>query len=861
MEERGLEEEEVWVWEESKKDLENLMWFKNRDLHQKARVKWALSGDENSAFFHRCIKGRKASNAIPGLHVNGGWVSKPSLVKREVPTEKVDELIAPFTKEEIKEAAFDCGADKSLFEEDFVRIFNGFFELGTISKECSTSFITLIAKTKVPVGLKDYRPINLIGVISKIISKVIAARIKKVIGKVISNSQSAFIKERFILDGPLVLNEIIGWVKKNRKQVFLLKIDFEKAYDNVNWEFLLSIMSQMGFPSRWCMWVRGILQSARSAVLVNGSPTFEFQCHKGLRQGDPLSPFLFLVVMEALACMISKACRIGEFEGVRIYNGGPIVSHMLYADDALILGCWSKDNVETINRLLRVFHCCSGLKINLHKSTLFGMGVVDTEVGYMSSLLGCKVGALPFDYLGIKVGANMNRISNWDTVMDTIRSRLTSWKAKLLSIGGRLTLIKSVLVSLPVYYMSLYRAPLTVIENIEKIIRHFLWSGGKDSRGVHWVSWEVVTRLKKDGGLGITKVADVNTTLLAKWAWRFKTETDGFWKSIIDGVHGGRRTFLPINNDYSGCWKTIVKFLDGLEINGQSFKSLLRGEIGNGESIRFWKDLWWGSSVLMVRWPRLYEKESDKNARVGDRLNCSGGVVYVAEDWSIEATSVEAISELQDLNGSLSRMQFKGGNDGWSWSFDSSEKFSVASVKTWLRSACNLQQTKRFKWEKWLPVKVNMFIWQMELDRIPTRPALVKRRINIPDTSCPFCAAEDETTLHLMVNCGFVFGVWSKVWSWCKIYGRHANSIVDLLQQDYASSRSKVERRILRGVMLITCWEIWNERNKKVFQEETPRVLNIVARVKALSFIWFKHRARFKNIEWIDWTKYPLYIL
>ncbi|XP_022008026.1 uncharacterized protein LOC110907340 [Helianthus annuus] len=263
LEERDLEEEELWVWEESKKEVERLLYFKNKDLHQKSRVKWASMGDDNSAFFHRCINGRKAANVIPGLIVDGSWVSRPSLVKKEVPSEMIKDLVAPFSKEEIKEAAFDCGSDRAPGPDGF---------------NFSTSFITLIAKTKTPVGLKDYRPINLVGVVSKLISKVIASRIKKIIGDIISESQSAFLKERFILDGPLVLNELISWVKKNGKQSFLLKIDFEKAYDNVSWEFLLSVLDQMGFPSRWGLWIKGILQSARSAVLVNGSPTLEFQC-------------------------------------------------------------------------------------------------------------------------------------------------------------------------------------------------------------------------------------------------------------------------------------------------------------------------------------------------------------------------------------------------------------------------------------------------------------------------------------------------------------------------------------------------------------------------------------------------------
>ena len=203
-------------------------------------------------------------------------------------------------------------------EDDFVNLMNHFHDCGVISRGCSSSFITLIPKTKSPVGLKDYRPINLVGIISKVISKVLASRMKKVLDMVISENQSAFLSGRFILDGPLMVNELMGWIKKKGRQAFMLKLDFEKAYDNVNWDFLLTTLDQMGFPTRWCSWVKGILESARSAVLVNGSPTFEFNCQKGVRQGDPLSPFLFLVVMEILHCMIEKAVMVGEIKGIRV---------------------------------------------------------------------------------------------------------------------------------------------------------------------------------------------------------------------------------------------------------------------------------------------------------------------------------------------------------------------------------------------------------------------------------------------------------------------------------------------------------------------------------------------------------------
>uniref|UniRef100_A0A251SP92 Putative reverse transcriptase domain-containing protein n=1 Tax=Helianthus annuus TaxID=4232 RepID=A0A251SP92_HELAN len=315
----------------------------------------------------------------------------------------------------------NVGADKTLGPD------------GQIDKGCSSSFITLVPKSKDPVGMRDYHPINLIGVISKAISMDLANRLKKVIGSIISENQTAFLKGRYILDNPLM-----------------------------------------------CKWVEGVLKSARSAVLLNGSPTFEFGCSKGIRRGDQLSPLLFLLVMEALSSIFCKAGLEGIFEGIQRPNNGPVISHLFYANDALILGDWDRGNVKNVGRCLRIFYLCSGLKINLHKSYLYGLGVDNDDTKDTANVIGCKYDNTPVSYLGIKVGANTNRIRNWDPVIEIFDKRLLVWKAKTLSIGGRLTLINYVLESLPIYYFSLYKAPAGIIKSLEAKMRKFLWAGSID---------------------------------------------------------------------------------------------------------------------------------------------------------------------------------------------------------------------------------------------------------------------------------------------------------------------------------------------------------------------------------------------
>lgn len=254
---------------------------------------------------------------------------------------------------------------------DFLNIMLNFYSTGIISHGCSSSYITLIPKITSIQSLSDFRPITLIGCIKKVISKTLANRFKTVITKVISPSQSAFLAERNILDGPLVLNEIINWLKKNKREAFCFKIDFEKAFDTVNWNFLLSVMNQMCFPSRWILWIKGILTSTRSSILVNGCPTQEFNCERGMPQGDPLSPFLFIIAMEAFSNVMQRASNLGLISGIQLPNFGPNITHLLYADDAILIGAWSSSYISNISRILRGFYLASGLKVNLTKSSFF----------------------------------------------------------------------------------------------------------------------------------------------------------------------------------------------------------------------------------------------------------------------------------------------------------------------------------------------------------------------------------------------------------------------------------------------------------------------------------------------------------
>nr|GEX17760.1 RNA-directed DNA polymerase, eukaryota [Tanacetum cinerariifolium] len=184
----------------------------------------------------------------------------------------------------------------------------------------------------------------------------IANRLTGVLDGIVNGVQSAFVADRQILDGPFILNEVIQWCKTKKKQALIIKIDFEKAYDSVRWDFVDEVLRKFGFRDKWCKWIQGCFSSSRGSIIVNGSPTEEIQFGRGLKQVDPLSPFLFILNMESLHLSFQRIVDAGMFQGIKLDGGLVNLSHMFFANDAVFVGQWCENNITTLTHVLEYFH-------------------------------------------------------------------------------------------------------------------------------------------------------------------------------------------------------------------------------------------------------------------------------------------------------------------------------------------------------------------------------------------------------------------------------------------------------------------------------------------------------------------------
>jgi hypothetical protein len=265
--------------------------------------------------------------------------------------------------------------------------------------------ISLIPKIKDANNIKQYRPICLLNVDYKWFTKVLTMRLTPYADKLISKTQTTFIPGRYILEGVVILHEILHELRSRKSQGIILKLDFEKAYDKVHWGFMFEVLKKKNFPQKWLEWMKQIIEGGRVGININGEPGNFFNTYKGLRQGDPLSPLLFNLVSDALATMLENAKRAGEIKGLvpHLVEGG--VTHLQYADDTIIFLDLDEQSIIYTKFLLYCFEEMSGLKINYDKSEIFVLGSDQEEELKIAEMFNCKVGKLPLKYLGIMVNS------------------------------------------------------------------------------------------------------------------------------------------------------------------------------------------------------------------------------------------------------------------------------------------------------------------------------------------------------------------------------------------------------------------------------------------------------------------------
>lgn len=380
---------------------------------------WLRSGDRNTSYFHAVTKARRIRNTITSIQDEYGTIRKGHREVADVATnyfqnlyaseetdvelyaevfsgftqrvtqDMNDDLTRQITEKEIQEALFDMGPHRAPGPDGFSAAFyqkfwseskaaimdevESFFNTGVLDQQHNHTNLCLIPKIYLPSGMKDFRPIALYNVSYKIISKILVNWLKKHLSDIVSENQNAFIPGRLISDNIVVAHEVFHSLKSRKRQAnsyMAVKTDITKAYDRLEWTFLQETMKFMGFGEKWIGWIMTCISSVTYSVLINGVLEGFITSHRGLRQGDPLSPYLFILCAEVLSHLCFKAMSDRSLLGVKIAVQAPAVNHLLFADDSLFFSLANPKAGRKLKHIFTTYEAVSGQAINLSKSSI-----------------------------------------------------------------------------------------------------------------------------------------------------------------------------------------------------------------------------------------------------------------------------------------------------------------------------------------------------------------------------------------------------------------------------------------------------------------------------------------------------------
>ncbi|KAM6589756.1 hypothetical protein CsatA_012361 [Cannabis sativa] len=796
----------------------------------RSRADWLALGDRNTKYFHNKATGRKKKNVIVEIMTEDG---------RRLSTEEdiCDMLNAPFTGDDVWAAVKAIGSTKAPGPDGFHAIFfQKYWDIigPRVSAVClailnghqsvrkfNKSNVVMIPKITKPSFVKEYRPISLCSVMYKIVAKAVALRLKGTLSPLISSFQSAFVPGRAIHDNVMVGFELLhSLFKKNNgvRGFMALKLDMSKAYDRVEWSFLRAIMCKFGFPCRWVDLIMDCVSTPEYSFLVNGRPRGCVVPSRGLRQGCPLSPYLFLFCAEALSTMLQQAEAAGDLMGFRCSRAGPRVSHLFFADDSLIFGRANGREAESLRRILQCYENASGQQVNFEKSAItFSPNVLPADRTSVLGILGLGSVATHDKYLGLPTVIGRNKKRTFASICDKVQKRVRGWKRSFFSAGGREILIKAILQAVPNYLMSIFQLPVATCDKLRSIILQFWWGTQNDKRKIAWVKWESVCQPKSKGGLGFKDIRLFNQAMVAKQVWRLLQSPDSLAARVLKQKYFPTLSILEAKDrpGSSHLWSSLVW---GLEL----LQSGMRKGVGDGQSVHAFRDPW----LPRPRSFRPISPAPSDDVMVSDLIGANGV-------WDITLLSNYFLRMDMDV---ILGIPLGDGRcaDWWCWHYSPNGCYTVKSGYALAldlvrdrNGGSSVDQAHWWNgmWNLRVPQKVKIFLWRMYHRALPTNSQLIKRKIPVQPL-CQRCGEDSETPEHALVFCSALRPLWMKLRIWHVLHHGRTGSLAELLIYLF----DVLDHQNFALLAMIWSW-LWYDRNSVLFGKKQSRleVIDVLA--------------------------------
>ncbi|XP_074316673.1 uncharacterized protein LOC141652948 [Silene latifolia] len=668
----------------------------------------------------------------------------------------------------------------------------------------------------------------------KVVTKCIANRLKGIMDDLVGPFQSAFVPNRSIADNIVIAQEILHVINHRnygKKGLMAVKADMSKAYDRLKRNFIRGVLSSLNLPSSMVHLIMSTIETVTYDILINGAPMEKFEPRCGIRQGDPLSPYIFALCTEVLSQMIVYAQDGTFIKGIKICKNGPEISHLLFADDSLFFIRGDFGDLDFLMNIIDEYCVASGQCINTDKSSIL--------FSPNCSLMTVKKCLTEYNfapkhdlgkYLGLPTSIGSSKTDLFKFLVDKTKRRLSSWNNILLSSAGKLTLIRSVLSSLSLFSLSVFRISVSVTSKLQSLMVHFWWSGTRINKSIHWCSKDFLSRPVGEGGLGLRNIGCFNQALLAKSAWRILSVPE----SLISKVIGPK---LGVQNDpfFQNRWKTP-------QASSWALKSLIWG------SDLIFNNIAWtiGSSSRLNAWTGRWIEGFSLRDLCGDFIDAPTNATFLVGDlhdnhrrWDFSSFGFDP-GEAVKKKILATYIPSQPSDDSFYWKLSKHGDFTVKSGYYAAAKGLSIGSTsavdrsrmsttivafcKSKLWKLPISIKLRVFLWKFMANALPVGYEFLKRNMHWRST-CSLCEGSSpcvESLSHLFRDCSFAKALWFgcplglRLTEWVDIDARNwvINWVTYFLKGPDPNS--------LLFPFLATLWRIWCCRNEIIFQNRRP---------------------------------------
>ncbi|MCH79274.1 putative non-LTR retroelement reverse transcriptase [Trifolium medium] len=807
---------------------EELMWF------QRSRAKWLVDGDRNTRYYHLKAITRRRYNKINMLRdTQGNWIENVDALKQmandyykvlfsangsvvnwyqtavtfpRLHEDDLQVIRGDITNAEVKEAVFNMSPWKAPGLDGFPA---GFYQKSWdivgqsvcefVKRVWSNPFgvrdinctdICLIPKVDQPETIQQFRPISLCNTLYKVVSKVMTNRIKDTINKVVSPHQTGFIPGRSIHENIVVAQEMAHSMRQ--------------------------LNGKVGYPTKWIDVVMTSVTSVRTNVKWNGERAEYFHPQQGIRQGDPISPYLFVICVDKLSHLITQGVHEGEWKPMRAGRNGPLISHLMFADDLILFAEANSSQMSVVLKILDQFCQLSGQQVSHEKtSIMFSKNVSSKIREELVMQSGFNETPSLGKYLGVPLVGRAPKRSDFNYLIDQVKNKLSAWKAKQLSFAGRVTLSKSVIEAIPIYPMMTTPIPKACLNEIQKIHRAFIWGDEEGNRKYHAVRWDVVTKPKVFGGLGIRRLVHMNKACLMKLGWAIRSGKNALWIDVVKGKYDRQNSNFEtplVRAQDSSLWKSLYDAL-------HSFHMYEFWVLGNGNSVNAWSDKWLvhGKSIEEMG---FVIPDALQNWKVKDLVDTNGF-------WNLEILSTWLPHNIVSKLFSIVPPNNNSAADIRAWSGSADGDFNIASAYTRLCQFSDEEWDVGWLniWKLQVPERVRSFIWLVRHDRLITNYR--KSKMRLCDPWCNHCVDIVEDTMHVLRDCPLAKGVWCNLLNGAARDSFYAANREDWMKLNTSQDLGKVSANSWSCVWAVGCHFLWLWRNREAHGDERKGVIQV----------------------------------